>query len=507
MGHCWQSTQPESLLHLPSANLQDPPSPLLAPLSPTEPSTTSSQKGSPLRLSPSRHSFHQSNRHNDHQPNRAPDPAALRQRPPAPSPSFAPPYRTQFAAMRISIRLAGVLALAAPVVLAQDNQDDKTTDEPSATQATNKETQTSAAAQTTAAAKTTDVPSTTEDQSTEQPESTTAAPKSTVTGSPSSGNFISTLPVTTSTSAEATQTQGDAGNFLSLLPSQAGVGIPVVGVPDTAQAAFMQKSDLPDGTVFICVGAILAFFGLGVLVWRGLVAWSLHRSVKRAALTQNLADLKDQSAFPGGKKRGIYNVVSANSTMSLDHLSAAPTGTSRPPKPFANNATSTPPKSNSLFFSPTAGGSTGLRDSVANRSSQYLPAGYYAAGNAQAAQGSPMTHVGGVGSHLSTHSLALPGNRFSARTGISPPQSPSLPPSRGYDRAPPSRDGLSIYNRNSVATLGSPSGRAGVYGNDHGSASQLSLNVPGGSTTGGRAPSAYLDDLFENHGNGPRERL
>jgi hypothetical protein len=269
----------------------------------------------------------------------------------------------------------------------------------------------------------------------------------------------------------------------------------------------MQKSDLPDGTVFICVGAILAFFGLGVLVWRGLVAWSLHRSVKRAALAQNLADLKDMSALPGARKRGMYNVVGANSTMSLDHLAAAPTGTSKPPKPFASNATSTPPKSNSLFFSPTAGGSAGLRDSVVNRSSQYLPAGYYAAGNAQAAQGLPMTNVGGSASHLSTHSLAMPGNRFSTRSGISPPVSPSLPPSRGYDRAPPSREGLSIYNRNSVATLGTPTGRAGVYGNDHGSASQLSLNVPGGSSTGGRAPSAYLDDLFENHGNGARERF
>lgn len=203
----------------------------------------------------------------------------------------------------------------------------------------------------------------------------------------------------------------------------------------------------------------------------------------------------------------MYNVVGASSTMSLDHLAAAPTGTSRPPKPFANNATSTPPKSTSLFFSPTAGGSTGLRDSVVNRSSQYLPAGYYASGNAQAAQGATMTNVGGGGAHLFTHSSAMAGNRFSARSGISPPHSPSLPPSRGYDRAPPSRDGLSTYNRNSVATLGTPTGRAGVYGNDHGSPSQLSLNVPGGSTAGGRAPSAYLDDLFENHGNGPRERF
>ena len=386
--------------------------------------------------------------------------------------------------MRLSIRLAGVLALAAPIVLA----DDKTTDGQSATQAT----QTSAPAQTTDAPTTTDVA-----QSTEQDSSQSTDAQS------------STLPVTTSTTGSASQTQDSAGNFLSLLPSQAGVGIPVVGVPDTTDASFMQTSNLPNGTVFICVGAILAFFGVGVLVWRGLVAWSLHRSVKRAALAQNLADLKDMSALPGGRKRGMYNAVGANSTMSLDHLSGAPTGTSRPPKPFASTTTNTPPKSNSLFFSPTAGGSTGLRDSVVNRSSQYLPAGYYASGNAQAAQGSPMTHVGGAGAgpHLSTHSLAMPGNRYSARSGISPPESPSLPPSRGYDRAPPSRDGLSIYNRNSVATPGSPTGRAGVYGHDHGSASQLSLNVPGGSTTGGRAPSAYLDDLFEEHGNGQRERF
>lgn len=409
--------------------------------------------------------------------------------------------------MRVSIRLAGVLALAAPAVLAQNQNDDKTTDnKPSATPATNKQTQSSAPAKTTDAPKTT-AQSTEQTQSSDSAEST-ATSQSTASSAQSSasGNFVSTLPVTTSTNASPSQTDS-GGNFLSLLPSQAGVGIPVVGVPDTAGAAFMQKSDLPDGTVFICVGAILAFFGLGVLVWRGLVAWSLHRSVKRAALAQNLADLKDMSAAPGARKRGMYNVVGASSTMSLDHLSAAPTGTSKPPKPFASTATSTPPKSNSLFFSPTAGGSTGLRDSVANRSSQYLPAGYYASGNAQAAQGSSMTNVGGVQSHLSTNSLANPGNRLSARSGISPPQSPSLPPSRGYDRAPPSRDGLSVYNRNSVATLGSPSGRAGVYGHDHGSASQLSLNVPGGSATGGRAPSAYLEDLFENHGNGPRERF
>jgi hypothetical protein len=247
-----------------------------------------------------------------------------------------------------------------------------------------------------------------------------------------------------------------------------------------------------------------------VLAWRGLVAWSLHRSVQRAAMQQNMADMKAMSAVPG-KKRGMYNVVGANSTMSLDHLAAAPIGNSKSNKPFAQAPGGTPPgkTASSLFFSPTAGGAAGLRDSV-NRSSTYLPAGYYASGNAAPAQGSPITHIGGH-QNLSANSLATPGNRFSHRSGISPPESPSLPPSRGtYGRAPPSRDGLSMYNRNSVATLGTPRDtRSGVYGHtSNENVSQLSLNVPGGtSVAGGRAPSAYLEDLFENHGSGPRERF
>jgi hypothetical protein len=154
-----------------------------------------------------------------------------------------------------------------------------------------------------------------------------------------------------------------------------------------------------------------------------------------------------------------------------------------------------------------------MRDSMVNRSSSYLPAGYYASGNAAPAAGSPQTYIGGQNpNNLSALSLNTPGNRFSARSGISPPESPSLPPSRGgYSRAPPSRDGLSVYNRNSVATLGTPGNtRSGVYAhssNDN-NMSQLSLNVPGGTTVpGGRAPSAYLEDLFENHGAGPSERF
>ncbi|KAI4918693.1 hypothetical protein J4E90_003080 [Alternaria incomplexa] len=395
--------------------------------------------------------------------------------------------------MRPSVGFVGLLLVVAPTVLAQiENAPELNTVAPGGDAATN--------TAETSAAETTQTATTNADETaaTSQAATTETTEAATTADAPTSA---------------AAQTGSTSVFNLVGAPTLAGVGIPDIKVPDTAGAAFMQKSDLPDGTVFICVGAILAFFGAAVLAWRGLVAWSLHRSVKRAAMAQNLADIKAMSAVPG-KKRGMYNVVGASSTMSLDHLNAAPIGKSN--KAFKGAAANTAQQSqSSLFFSPTAGGAAGMRDSVhvaGNRSSTYLPAGYYASGNAAPAAGSPQMHIGSQNpNNLSALSLSTPGNRFSARSGMSPPESPSLPPSRGgYARAPPSRDGLSNYNRNSVATLGHQPGttRSPVYGQDNNTVSQLSLNVPGGTTVpGGRTPSGYLDDLFENHGNGSRERF
>ncbi|PTB74382.1 hypothetical protein M440DRAFT_1403745 [Trichoderma longibrachiatum ATCC 18648] len=67
-------------------------------------------------------------------------------------------------------------------------------------------------------------------------------------------------------------------------------------VPPTKNAPFMQHSNAPDGTVFIAVGAILGAFGLGVLLWRIIVSFLLHRSVRRAALAQHEANSK--TGFP-----------------------------------------------------------------------------------------------------------------------------------------------------------------------------------------------------------------
>ncbi|USP79851.1 hypothetical protein yc1106_07125 [Curvularia clavata] len=400
--------------------------------------------------------------------------------------------------MRPSVGIVGLLLVAAPAVLAQANNNNNNNNNDNAPD--------TATAKPTDNAATTTAPT----EKTTQATTTAANDKTTQTTTATTAKAQSTDTTKSETTAAATTTvqTGSTSVFqLAGAPTIAGLNIPIPKIPDTSGAAFMQKSNLPDGTVFICVGAILAFFGAALMAWRGLVAWSLHRSVKRAAMTQNMADVKSMSTLPN--KRGMYNVVGANSTMSLDRLNAAPIGKSA--KPFTGPPGSAAQRPvSTLFFSPTAGGAAGMRDSMVNRSSTYLPAGYYAAGTSAAAAGSPQMHVGGQNPNsLSVTSLSTPGNRFSTRSGISPPESPSLPPSRGgYPRAPPSREGLSVYNRNSVATLSQPGNtRSGVFGQDN-NTSQLSLNVPGGTNVpGGRTPSGYLEDLFENHGNNGTERF
>jgi hypothetical protein len=408
-----------------------------------------------------------------------------------PTPNSFRRHSFHHSTMRPSTGLLSLLLVAAPLVLAQDNNNNNNNNNlPDLSTISQPDGQGESTAATSAAATSKSSSATT------TPQSSAAA----TTAASATGNDA--FP-------EVTPTRGGG---LAGLPTLAGVGIPDMIVPNTGAAPFMQKSNLPDGTVFICVGAILGFLGACVLLWRTLVAWSLHRSVKRAAMAQSMADMKAMSAVPG-KKRGMYNVVGGSSTMSLDHLSGAPAGTSRPSKPFAQGPGGTPPRAqSSLFFSPTAGGAAGARDQ-GNRSSTYLPAGYYGSSNAAPASGSPMTHTGGNAGQISTHSLAAPGNRYSVRSGMSPPTSPSPPPSRGYERAPSSRDGMSSYNRMSAVSPNLPGNtRSGVYGYGNESMSQLSLNVPGGTTQpGGRAPSAYLEDLFENHGGasqgGARERF
>lgn len=279
---------------------------------------------------------------------------------------------------------------------------------------------------------------------------------------------IPNLPgLTTSSSSDS----DDLDGLLTGLPKLPGDDYPPPTVPPTANAPFMQrKSSLPEGTVFIAVGAVLGFMALVVITWRGLVAWSLHRSVRRAALIQS-------AKYNNGGGRGIkvskhshraskarYYNSGPGSTLSLEHLGASGRGGRK----------STNVARESLFFSPTA--SPGMHNQ-GNRGSGYLPAGYYAAGASAPGAGPGMSHLNENRSSFSN--LVQPSHGYSrARSlGPSPPGTPSSPPSRGGEigarRPSVAGGGLTMQASNS----------------------SLNLSVAPQS----RAPSAYLDDLFESH--------
>ena len=237
---------------------------------------------------------------------------------------------------------------------------------------------------------------------------------------------------------------------------------PAPSVPPTADAPYMKKSTLPEGTVFICVGAILGFFAIGVIAWRVLVAWSLHRSARRSANANGR-----YAGYHGDAKSSMLRNAGApfysqgpGSAMSLDQLG--------PTTKSGMRASTT--KTN-LFFSPTAGVGAPTQSS---RGSGYLPAGYYAAGNSAAGGGAGVARLGGERPISMTGSRPQSqGYQLARLIGPSPPSSPSLPPSRDAD-----------------ILYGAPSNLANAP-----STSTLNLSAP----SHGTAPSAFLEDLFENY--------
>lgn len=374
----------------------------------------------------------------------------------------------------------------------------------------------------------TSVQSTDGGQTTAQTTAQTVRPTAT-TGGTDTGTtteaFVGTATdnAATVTNAPSLTTGGATSIFhLSGAPTIAGAGIPELFIPWTAGAPFMQKSSLPEGTVFIAVGAVLAFLGVCVLLWRATVAWSINRSVKRAALVSVGAGGEKSSWGAATTTSGGYRSISQNkaslykdaagSNMSLDQLTSA----GKPMKPhfrdssaMAAGRSTTPPAD--LFFSPTAKlNNTNHRDSAApsHRNSGYMPSGYYASPSAAPAGGAPGTTLGGDGHH----SIAPYANRHSYMNAEpSPPSSPGLPATRSSAgnrgsrdglRAPPSREGRRSYlsaeprSGHSSALYAQPSSSSLMVGSN-------SVSDLGGS----RAPSAYFEDLLENHGSGPRERF
>ncbi|RKU41862.1 hypothetical protein DL546_001783 [Coniochaeta pulveracea] len=227
--------------------------------------------------------------------------------------------------------------------------------------------------------------------------------------------------------------------------------------PPIANAPFMRQSTLPDGTVFICVGAILGLFGAAILIWRGVVAFLLKRSVEKAAKAQYVPDSKTSSNFPAPPAPFYHRYSTLDSTPNLSNPTTSGRGQRRTTRgPTVPSAT---PSMTNLFFSPTAAAGAGGNTS-ANRESRFLPSGFYAATSAAPANQ-------GHGHSISLTDLA-PGNRASQAVRT-PPESPNLMPRM----TPPA---------------------AGVGGHNH-SQSSLSLSTP---AAGGRAPSAFLEDILDD---------
>ncbi|KAK2602985.1 hypothetical protein N8I77_009476 [Diaporthe amygdali] len=239
---------------------------------------------------------------------------------------------------------------------------------------------------------------------------------------------------------------------------------PAPSVPPTQNAPFMQVSTLPDGTVFICVGAVLGAFALALLLWRAIIACLLHRSVEKAAMGHHLGN--DKASFPA-PPAPFHKYTDQDSSQNANSGRGV-RRTTRGPVPSAT------PSQTNLFFSPTAGAGNResvYRDSVyretpnrdsSYRDSRFLPAGFYAAGTS-----SPQNMDGHGHSQSISMTNLRPDSRGHPRASSShsPPESPGL----GPQRAP--------LHRNNI------------------SSSSVNLNAP----QNGRAPSAFLDDLLGDH--------
>ncbi|KAL3478219.1 hypothetical protein BJX99DRAFT_224831 [Aspergillus californicus] len=237
---------------------------------------------------------------------------------------------------------------------------------------------------------------------------------------------------------------------------------PTVTVPPTDDAPYMQKSSAPEGTVFIAVGAVLGAMGLSVLAWRGLVAWSVNRSVRRAAVMHS-SENKGLLRSKKKRSRGSHSRGQSHNhpnAVSLEKISGKRKSSYRD-----SRASKIPTSGSGLFFSPTAG-----MQNSGTRGSNYLPAGYYAAGTAAA----------GLAQNVGLSSDHLPPQvRGYTRTGSgpTPPATPMAPLTGVHEPQQYSNSNL----RQSYAATGSTS----------------SLNLT--SPPQERTPSAYLEDLFANH--------
>ncbi|KAK5630724.1 hypothetical protein RRF57_006439 [Xylaria bambusicola] len=342
--------------------------------------------------------------------------------------------------MRPRSILFGLAAVFAPPAIAQNNNNgnDNNNNDNSSTSVNASDNTSTATNNDVTTSSTRAPPSTTTDDA----KSTSSLPgidEASTTSSPSS--TTSTTTTASSTTQSVPAITSDTGDTPPLPTLPGSYSYPPPAVPPTKNAPFMQKSNLPQGTVFIAVGAILGAFAVAILVWRAVVACLLHRSVKRATLAQQMAN--DKNSYPP-PSAPFYKYSDHASSVSLGNSPGA-----RPTRKLRGPVPSGTPSQSNLFFSPTAPAGA---SSATNRESRFLPSGFYASGAA-----SPQGHERSI----SLTNLRPDSRGHPRALEPSPPESPNLAPPHNVGR------------RNL-------------------SSSTLNLNQP----ASGRAPSAFLEDLL-----------
>ncbi|KAK9314426.1 hypothetical protein V1522DRAFT_407648 [Lipomyces starkeyi] len=170
-------------------------------------------------------------------------------------------------------------------------------------------------------------------------------------------------------------------------------------IPVTNNNPFSKESNVPEGTVFIAVGSVIGGIALAILGWRGLVAYSLHKSLKASSAAyasepKGTGTSSGRCGFFGSKRQntGAFYATGAGSAVSLDQLTSTgrAVNNARPISAYDDiGMPRTGPSFNtSTFYSPTAGAmgmsaamGNALSGLSTNRSSTYLPSGYYGVNN------------------------------------------------------------------------------------------------------------------------------
>ncbi|KAK9388485.1 hypothetical protein V1515DRAFT_597011 [Lipomyces mesembrius] len=183
------------------------------------------------------------------------------------------------------------------------------------------------------------------------------------------------------------------------LTSSSTTTYPTPTIPFTNNNPFATESNAPEGTVFIAVGSVIGGIALAILGWRGLVAYSLHKSLKASSAAyvsepKGTGTSSGRGGFFGSKRQntGAYYSTGAGSAVSLDQLTSTgrAVNNARPISAYDDiGVPRTGPSFNtSTFYSPTAGamGMSAPMGNVlsglgTNRSSTYLPSGYYGVNN------------------------------------------------------------------------------------------------------------------------------